>query len=94
MRELINATDYPEFDLDSVNALFKDWMRHKSEDILGYRDQTHRSAITGTMSEPHHTRWINAMDDSLERYLNGPSENVNTYAMATLDAEGRLAGHK
>ena len=69
-------------------------MRHKSEDILGYRDQTHRSVITGTMSEPHHTRWINAMDDSLERYLNGPSENVNTYAMATLDAEGRLAGHK
>ncbi|MFJ6418735.1 NAD(P)-binding domain-containing protein [Paeniglutamicibacter sp. NPDC091659] len=94
VRELINTTDYPEFDLDSVNALFKDWMRHKSEDILGYRDQTHRSAITGTMSEPHHTRWINAMDDSLERYLNGPSENVNTYAMATLDVEGRLAGHK
>lgn len=94
VRELINATDYPEFDLDAVNTLFKDWMRHKSEDILGYRDQTHRSAITGTMAVQHHTRWINAMDDSLERYLTGPSENLNTNAMATIDFEGRLSGQR
>lgn len=94
VRELINATDYPEFDLDAVSTLFKDWMRHKSEDILGYRDQTHKSVITGTMAAPHHTRWINAMDDSLERYLNGPSENVNTNAMATIDFEGNLAGQR
>lgn len=94
VRELINATDYPEFDLDAVSTLFKDWMRHKSEDILGYRDQTHKSVITGTMAKPHHTRWINAMDDSLERYLNGPSENVNTNAMATIDFEGNLAGQR
>lgn len=94
VRELINATDYPEFDLDSVNALFKDWMRHKSEDIVGYRDQTYKSVITGTMAALHHTRWINAMDDSLDRYLHGPSENVNTNAMATIDVEGRLSGQR
>lgn len=94
VRELINATDYPEFDLDSVNSLFKDWMRHKSEDIVGYRDQTYKSVITGTMAALHHTRWINAMDDSLDRYLNGPSENVNTNAMATIDVEGRLSGQR
>ena len=34
------------------------------------------------------------MDDSLGRYLNGPSENVNTNAMATLDVEEQLSGHK
>lgn len=86
VRELINATDYPQFDLDAVSTLFKDWMRHKSEDILGYRDKAHRSVITGTMAEVHHTRWINAMDDSLERYLHGPSQDLNTNAMATLQA--------
>lgn len=94
VRELIDATDYPQIDLDAVSTLLKDWMRHKSEDILGYRDRTHRSVITGTMAEVHHTRWINAMDDSLNRYLNGPSEDVNTHAMATLGPDATLTGQK
>jgi trimethylamine monooxygenase len=84
LRELIALTDYPEFDLDAVSALFKQWMRDKQADILGYRDSIHRSVMTGTLAARHHTRWINAMDDSLERYLNGPSENVDTRALAVL----------
>jgi trimethylamine monooxygenase len=75
VRELHDATDYPSFDLDAVAQLFKDWMHDKHTDILSYRDAEHRSVITGTMSARHHTRWINAMDDSFERYLNGPSQN-------------------
>jgi trimethylamine monooxygenase len=84
LRELIALTDYPEFDLDAVSALFKQWMRDKQADILGYRDNIHRSVMTGTLATRHHTRWINAMDDSLERYLNGPSEDVDTRALAVL----------
>ena len=76
LRELIAATDYPPFDLDAVCQLFKDWMHHKHDDILGYRDMLHRSVVTGTMATKHHTRWLNAMDDSLERYLNGPSQDL------------------
>jgi trimethylamine monooxygenase len=38
----------------------------------------HRSVITGTMATKHHTRWLNAMDDSLERYLHGTSQDINT----------------
>jgi trimethylamine monooxygenase len=75
VRELHEATDYPSFDLDAVCQLFKDWMHNKHVDILGYRDAQHRSVITGTLSEKHHTRWINALDDSMERYLNGPSQD-------------------
>lgn len=75
VRELIDATDYPSFDLDAVCQLFKDWMHNKHVDILGYRDAQHRSVITGTLSEKHHTRWLNALDDSLQRYLNGPSQD-------------------
>ena len=39
LRELIALTDYPEFDLDTVSALFKQWMKDKEDDILGYRDK-------------------------------------------------------
>ncbi len=87
LRELIAATDYPPFDLDAVSALFKDWMHHKETDILGYRDMVHRSVVTGTLAATHHTRWLNAMDDSLERYLDGPSQDVDTEALATLAQE-------
>ncbi|WP_086478596.1 NAD(P)-binding domain-containing protein [Arenibacter amylolyticus] len=69
IRELINMTDYPEFDLDTVAAHFKKWLRDKEDDILGYRDVTFRSVMTGTMAENHHTNWIDEMDDSFERYF-------------------------
>lgn len=87
LRELIDATDYPPFDLDAVAQLFKDWMHHKETDILGYRDMVHRSVMTGTMAARHHTRWLNAMDDSLERYLNGPSQDLDTGTLKTLAQE-------
>ncbi|MGO2540485.1 MAG: NAD(P)-binding domain-containing protein [Specibacter sp.] len=90
LRELIAATDYPPFDLDAVSQLFKDWMHHKETDILGYRDMVHRSVVTGTMATRHHTRWLNAMDDSLGRYLNGPSQDVDTTTLAALT--GGLTG--
>jgi trimethylamine monooxygenase len=92
LRELIALTDYPEFDLDTVSALFKQWMKDKEDDILGYRDNIHRSVMTGTMAARHHTRWINAMDDSLQRYLNGPSQDVDTGALTALTQDDeRLA---
>ncbi|WP_028265751.1 hypothetical protein [Arthrobacter sp. MA-N2] len=53
-------------------------MQHKHEGIPGYRGMIHRSVVTGTMAVKHHTRWLNAMDDSLERYLNGTSQDIDT----------------
>lgn len=45
-------------------------MKHdKYENIMGYRDKCHRSLITGTLATPHHTPWLDALDDSLEAYL-------------------------
>ncbi|MET1156813.1 NAD(P)-binding domain-containing protein [Arthrobacter sp.] len=91
LRELIALTDYPEFDLDTVSALFKQWMKDKEENILGYRDGVHRSVMTGTMATRHHTRWINAMDDSQTRYLNGPSEDMDTGALTALTGDAEQA---
>lgn len=68
-RELVNATDYPDFDLEKVGDLFKQWLRDKEKDILSYRDKRFTSVVTGTKAAEHHTRWMDEKDDSLERYL-------------------------
>ena len=72
VRELLAATDYPHLDVDKVAGLFKEWEHHKMEGILTYRDRSYRSTITGTLSPPHHTTWMKAMDDSLEAFMAVP----------------------
>ncbi len=66
---LIDETDYPNFDIKGVNRTFKDWKHNKKDDIMGFRDKSHASLMTGTQSPPHHTPWLKALDDSLEAYL-------------------------
>jgi trimethylamine monooxygenase len=71
VRDLLKPTDYPELDVEGVAELFKEWLRDKEADILGYRNKSYRSTLTGTQAPPHHTPWMEAMDDSLEAFLNG-----------------------
>jgi len=66
---LIDETDYPDFDIKGVNRTFKDWKHNKKDDIMGFRDKSHASLMTGTQSPPHHTPWLKALDDSLDAYL-------------------------
>ncbi len=73
VRELLNATDYPHLDVDKVAVLFKEWEHHKMEGILTYRNRSYPSVITGNMSPPHHTPWMEAADDSLEAFLAVPA---------------------
>lgn len=70
--ELIEATDYPTFDIEGVRQTFLEWKHHKKDDIMNFRNYSYRSLMTGTMSPPHHTPWIDALDDSLEAYLSQP----------------------
>lgn len=76
VKDLISATDYPEFDLDAVGKLFKQWLKDKDENILEYRDKTYKSVITGTQAETHHTSWMDEMDDSFERFLSEKPHNI------------------
>ncbi len=69
LHELIQATDYPAFDIDAMNRTFMEWVRHKAENIMGFRDNSYRSVITGTMQPLHHTPWFAQMDDSMADYL-------------------------
>ena len=46
-----------------------EWEHHKAENIMSFRDHAYRSLMTGTMAPLHHTPWLQALDDSMESYL-------------------------
>ena len=72
--DLLAPTDYPPFDVTAVAETFKAWEHDKEADILGYRNKSYRSTITGTQAPKHHTPWMEAMDDSLAAFLHGEPE--------------------
>ena len=69
VKELIAETDYPSFNVDGANDAFIQWKKHKKAGIMTFRDNGYRSVMTGTMAPPHHTPWVEALDDSMEDYL-------------------------
>ena len=69
VKQLIEATDYPTFDIEAVNKTFMIWEHDKAADIMGYRNKSYRSLMTGNMQPAHHTPWLEAMDDSLEAFM-------------------------
>ena len=69
VRELMANTDYPSFDVDGINEIFFQCMKHKEENIITYRDHGYKSVMTGTMAPKYHTPWKDALDDSLEEFL-------------------------
>jgi trimethylamine monooxygenase len=69
MLDLLAVTDYPQMNVRQMAELFKQWEHHKVEGIVTYRDRSYPSTLTGTVAPPHHTKWMQAMDDSLEAFL-------------------------
>ncbi|SOC82467.1 trimethylamine monooxygenase [Ensifer adhaerens] len=69
IKELIADTDYPSFDVDGMCKAFFEWKQHKVDGIMGFRNNSYKSLITGTMAPKHHTPWADALDDSMEAYL-------------------------
>lgn len=69
VKELIADTDYPSFDVDGACEAFFEWKYHKAKDIMGFRNNSYKSIITGTMAPTHHTPWKDALDDTMEVYL-------------------------
>ena len=67
--ELISETDYPSFDIKAADNAFYEWKKNKKKDIMGFRDNSHLSPMSGKKAPPHHTKWVDALDDSLESYL-------------------------
>lgn len=69
IKDLNTYSDYPGLKWDEIGILFKQWLADKEEDILRYRDKNFKSVITGVQAKPHHTKWLEEEDDSMERYL-------------------------
>ena len=67
-KDLSAPTDY-DIDWDVQSDNFKHWEHHKDEDIATYRDHSHPSPVTGSQAPVHHTRWWEALDDSLETFM-------------------------
>ena len=76
VRDLVDATDYPDFGIEGVAEMFKQWKRDKKRDILGYRNQQYRSLLTGNLAPVHHTPWMLALDDSLPAFLGNRPEHL------------------
>jgi trimethylamine monooxygenase len=66
---LIRLTDYPTFDIQGSCEAFYQWKKHKKKGIMTFRNHGYTSVMTGTVAPPHHTSWVEALDDSLESYL-------------------------
>jgi len=69
IKELIDDTDYPSFDVNGILQEFFKWRKHKDDDIMTYRNNCYKSMMTGTMAPLHHTPWKDEFDDSMENYL-------------------------
>ena len=69
IKELMDETDCPTFEVTKSNQILFDWLQHKENNIMTYRDYGHVSAITGTKAPSHHTPWKECLDDSIEDYL-------------------------
>ncbi|MHC8508325.1 MAG: NAD(P)-binding domain-containing protein [Rhodospirillales bacterium] len=69
VKELSADTDYPDFDVEAANQAFFEWKKHKKQNIMTFRDNGHVSPMTGKKAPAHHTKWTEALDDSLESYL-------------------------
>ncbi|QKT12669.1 MULTISPECIES: flavin-containing monooxygenase [unclassified Rhodococcus (in: high G+C Gram-positive bacteria)] len=70
IRDLVDRTDYPEFHVEKQGELFKQWKKDKKADIMGYRNCSYVSTLTGTIAPPLHDEWLNILDDSAESFLN------------------------
>lgn len=91
IKDLIELTDYPEFNIAEVAKMFKQWLKDKEEDILRYRDQTFTSVMTGTRAEKHHTPWLDEMDDSFERFIGDDNDKTSKDPSSTpVKAESQL----
>lgn len=72
LKDLHSATDYPPFEIEKTIEQFMIWEHNKHENIMTFRDQSHTSVLTNHVSPSHHTKWMDAKDDSMKCYMQVP----------------------
>ncbi len=69
IRELVDATDYPEFHVEKQGDIFKEWKKDKKAGIMNFREKAYRSTLTNNMAPELPQPWLEILDDSLEHFL-------------------------
>jgi len=70
VQELINETDYENFNIDAANEAFFQWKKAKKKNIMTFRDQGGLiSPMDESTSPAHHTEWKDELDDSMASYM-------------------------
>lgn len=98
-KELIELTDYPNFDVDEVKQRFFEWENHKEEGIMTFRDNCYKSVMTGHVSprlldrDGNHLAWKDAMAETCESYGLWDLYDGNTRKDETQRKEGACGIH-
>jgi len=70
VQELINETNYENFNIDAANEAFFQWKKAKKKNIMTFRDQGgFISPMDESISPPHHTEWKDELDDTMASYM-------------------------
>ena len=70
VQELINETDYENFDINAANEAFFQWKKAKKKNIMTFRNQGgFISPMDKSSSPAHHTEWKDELDDSMASYM-------------------------
>jgi len=73
-KDLISLTDHPSYDVDGAKTRFFEWEQDKQVDIMGFRDNSYKSIVTGKMSaeltdkDGKRLLWKDALSDSCESF--------------------------
>merc|ERR1711972_1081009 len=68
VKHLLDKSDYKKFDVEGVVQAFLEWEHNKHENIMTFRDCSHKSVMTGTQA-PLHTPWLTSFDDSIPAFV-------------------------
>ena len=78
VQELIDETDYPSFDVEACQpGLLRSGRSTRRPGSWPSAINGYTSPMTGKQAPPHHTPWKDALDDSLESYLQTDKQAEN-----------------
>jgi trimethylamine monooxygenase len=69
LRDLMQMTDYPDFDVQKTVDQWKEWEHDKDESIVGYRNKSFVSPVTNSPAPAMATPWLQKMDDSMQSFM-------------------------
>lgn len=68
---LSETSNSVNFDTKATNKIFLDFLRHRSEDIMTFRNHSHASIITNKLAPKVKELWLKDFSsDALEDYVN------------------------